>query len=149
MISEGVVVYLDDRNNDIYYYNINTFQSHLLYNYNNNILFLDPHNLYFSEGKLLVTLSGADQKLYFTSLDINGNQLFEPIKCDEILYYSNDRLITIQDNNYVIYNTDGKIIFNESRSNVSKYTDGFAVVDYRNYIDKNGELLFEDGFIYE
>lgn len=106
----------------------------------------------------LVTLSGKDGNSYFTLIDENGTQQFEPIQYIQDVCYSDGVICytveysawSYSDRLMCSVDTKGKTLISEDRNFciIGAFEDGIAVAMDKEtqetlYIDKNGNRLFD------
>lgn len=100
----------------------------------------------FEEDFGLILLNGADGKTYFTVIDKNCNQKFEPVSCQKAAI-SNGRIVYQNyDNTYEVVDTNGNIIVSKSQgyTYIDPYNNGIAVAENSNgqcYIGVDGNIL--------
>lgn len=155
-ISDGGFVYCvnKDENKNVYFYDIESGKSTEIYNCGKGI---NVGFGKFSDGYLVLMLKG-DEKSYFTVVDKSGNTQFEPIEYLEVYNISYDRIISHKDDGYKVFTVKGEEIkipddyiihqnyYVDNLVAVHKETDGNW--NNYNYIDLDGNLLFEDNKIY-
>lgn len=102
----------------------------------------------------LLLLKGADKEIYFTLIDKNGNEKFEPIKCSNFKYinYSGGKIVTNTGKDiYSIYDESGNVLaegLNYDRIN-GFYDDIAVAVDAEDnscYINSKGEKILMNLF---
>ena len=112
-------------------------------------------NIEFLGDLAIVRLSGVDGKKYFTLIDKNGNQKFEPIEYEAYAYFCGETVLYFSeydawgdDDKCCVADSSGEAIAeNLEYSYVSTgFSNGFAKVSRGNdyiYINKNGEQVFK------
>ena len=149
-VSDGgfvCVSYYDDLIKNVWFYDINTGNITELGNYGERVPLRKGKTLTFKDGSMLLPLTGADGKNYYTIMDKSGSSLFDPIQCSSVSFL-NSRILVDYGNRSTVTDLQGNEVFeNEQRWYISPYCDGFACINRENYIDENGSVLFEDGII--
>lgn len=142
-ISEGCSVMNNQQN--IAYYDIKTSSVNSIFKSPDNVHIDNNQDLCFKNNNLFVKQRGADGNLYFTIYNKEGDRLFEPIKCDTIGNLSCERIVTVSNFKYCVYDEQGNMVF-ENDSPIDEYSDDVAIVGRKThnpyYIDKNGNQLF-------
>ncbi len=110
-----------------------------------------PNPLAFSNGRIALPLKGDDGYRYMAVFDEEWNLVIDPIQIDKnkLHEYCNERLIVSDDDDCIIYDTEGNIMYKLSDTEYSEildYSNGVARVEGETiptYVDKEGKLLFE------
>ena len=107
--------------------------------------------LAFSNGRIALPLKGDNGYRYMSVFDEEWNLVIDPIQIDknELHEYCNERLIVSADDDCIIYNIEGNIMYKLSDTEYSEildYSNSVARVEGETiptYVDKEGKLLFE------
>lgn len=111
------------------------------------------------EGGFLVQIQGLDGNKYFTLLDKDGNQRFEPIKYYEDVFFDEEGLLvyrTGREMKYAVVNVQGEVVVPESAGYcyISTFSDGLAVAQIEEtekwvIIDAKGNVVVENFYVKE
>ena len=156
-VSDGGFVctsYYQDKVEYIWFYDIETGSITQLGNYGERIPLSGSTSFRFDNGHLLLSLVGADGKDYYTIIDKAGKSLFEPIACEFARTLGEDRIKIEYADRIVICSGNGETIFElPVDRRMLDYQNGMAVLYgdtrvYQNYVDLNGNILFDDEILF-
>lgn len=130
---------------------------------NNYLDKIDEDNIlknYFVDNRIIVKLIGSDGQKYYSLMDEKLNTITEPTKVNSIPQINCERIVIdrkVYDNNgNFVFSVDSK--FSNIRTVATCFTDNCLRVartegntEYIDYIDKDGNLLFEisNGIFYD
>lgn len=106
----------------------------------------------FVNGRLLLTLMGADGCSYVGLVDEDGQQVMGPLKTDQYVSYAadSDRIVVLEDGISVVYDVYGNELFRATDYGIQKlkaYSGGFAEGGNNIIIDPDGKQLISDFYI--
>ena len=143
--NENAIYIVDASSSNLNTVTYNKYPVHMI----NSIDFVDDYGL--------VTIHGANGNLYFTLIDKNGKQQFEPIETrsythwsgtHSILYSENTVIFKNADEKYCIANASGDVIVTD-HSKIEAFSNGVAAARIGDsdsvwiYIDKNNEQVMQ------
>lgn len=103
----------------------------------------------FDNGYIFIPMKGSDGKSYFAVFDKQWNAIIDPTVYNNLIGFSEDRLIVKQNGETNIYSFTGELVFTLSEKNISSisaYSNGVAYTSGFYYVDLNGDVLFDNIF---
>lgn len=155
-VSNGKLIYefceydyeINDTVNYFSIYDVKTDTKVIYDDYSTNMV----QSIDFVDEYALVTIRGLDYNYYFTLIDENGVQQFEPIMYYAVVTYQENRIIyqATQEGMYIVADTQGNIIIPESAgySYIGEYSNGLTVAQIAKtedwvVIDKQGNVVLD------
>lgn len=100
----------------------------------------------FVDGHIAIPLKGSDKKKYISLFDREMNAVIEPMEYQELIGFSDNRLIIRQLDDTYVYDGEGNQIFSLSDKrihSISPYSNDVAYTSFFYYVDLSGDILFE------
>lgn len=114
-VSDGGFVFStydgDDIVKKVEFYDIATDTVTQLGDYGERVDYTRLEGLYFDDGYMLLPLRGADGKSYYTIIDKSGQNIFDPVICENAYVAGPDRILVQLEDKEIMCNRKGEFLF--------------------------------------